>query len=89
MNQKKAKVITLKTMTHGVSCVFVATVSPSMTPDQLNVWFGIPGKIFVVEMSEVMPLPFAKELARRQRAIHNIKSFIAFDGESINYGSVS
>ena len=81
-NTTMAKVITMKAqIIKDEMLVLVTTVDPSMTPEWASVMYGIPGYIVSAEESCVMPLGFALDYARRQRAKLGITNYVSFTGD--------
>ncbi len=78
-NAAMAKVITMKTMiSSDCFILLVTTVDPIVTPEMVQVMYGIPGRIIHSEESNEMALPFALDYARRQRAKLGIKDCVSF-----------
>ena len=78
-NAKMAKVITMKTKVNdNLFMNMVTTVDPIVTPEMAQLMYGVPGHIVKSEESNEMPLPFALDYARRQRAKLGIKNCVSF-----------
>ncbi len=78
-NVKMAKVITVKTqISSDRMIVMVTTVDPIVTPEMAKAMYGIPGRIINSEETNTMPLVFALDCARRQRAKLGITNCVTF-----------
>ena len=78
-NMTLAKVITMKTkVNNNLFIKMVTTVDPIVTPEMAQLMYGVPGRIIKSEESNEMPLPFALDYARRQRAKLGIKNCVSF-----------
>ena len=74
-----AKVITMETkINNNLFMKMVTTVDPSVTPEMAQLMYGVPGHITKSEESNEMPLTFALDYARRQRAKLGIKNCVSF-----------
>ena len=78
-NTALAKVITMKTkVNNNLFMQMVTTVDPIVTPEMAKLMYGVPGRIIKSEESNKMPLTFALDYARRQRAKLGIKNYVSF-----------